>query len=536
MWSSEQPLSRIEFKFSSGRAIAAVVVFANVCCGTALRAQIALPATPALPAQAPVKTLENDLANIFNDPNFSNAQWGVQVQSVETGDVLYRLNEQKSFLPASSFKVVTAAEALAFLGPDFRYSTQLVATGKQSENVLRGDLVIRGAGDPTLGSQEMYPDSNPTYVFDAWADSLRKRGITRIEGSIVADDTYFTTDRYPDGWAIEDEPYYYAMQVSGLNFAENSVVVSVTPGRRSGTTTEYELAPEVEYLTVENASTTKPDSIVSKSASGKDTTIDPGSTSIAITRLQGQNVIAIDGEIPRSAAAAHEQISVNDPSLYAATALQAALEARGIRVSGSIKSARDLQKPVPYLKARVLASYYSPPLSDIVAVMNKHSDNLFAESLFRTVAKEMMGEGSWKKGSIMMKRFLHAVGDTAGVAIYDGSGLSRMDLITPGVMTGLLRHMYNRKQLWPDYYNSFSIMGVDGTLSNRLKGTHAEGNVHAKTGFVTAVRTLAGYLTDRDGELLAFSIFVNNHTATVQLANNLQDLVVLRLVNFSRKP
>jgi PBP4 family serine-type D-alanyl-D-alanine carboxypeptidase len=295
------------------------------------------------------------------------------------------------------------------------------------------------------------------------------------------------------------------------------------------------LVPDVNYLTVENTALTKPDSVVGKTPLGRDTVLDPGATTIAISRIQGDNTLTISGEIPRSASAAHEQISVLNPTLYAATALKASLEKYGIRLTGDVESARDLPKPVSYLKARPLASYFSPALSTIVSVMNKRSDNLYAEALFRTVAKEMTGEGSWDKGSVMLKRFLHALGDTTGVAVYDGSGLSRMDLITPSVMTGVLHHMYGRKQLWPHYYDSFSIMGVDGTLANRLKGTHAEGNVHAKTGFVTEVRSLAGYLTDRDGELLAFSIFVNNHTAPVQLANNLQDLAVLRLVNFSRK-
>jgi D-alanyl-D-alanine carboxypeptidase/D-alanyl-D-alanine-endopeptidase (penicillin-binding protein 4) len=534
--SREQPVTCIEFKPAIAKRFSVVCIGLFLILSSGLtRAQIAIPATPALPAQGPLRTLEQDLSGIFNDPNFSNANWGAQVQSLETGEVLYRLNDGKSFLPASSFKAVTAAEALAFLGPDFHYTTQLVTTGRQTENVLRGDLIIRGAGDPTLGSQEISPDSSPTAVFEAWADSLRKRGITKVEGSIVADDSYFTPERYPDGWAIEDEPYYYAMQVSGLNFAENSVSVSVMPGRKSGSSVEYELVPEVEFLTVENSGVTKPDSIIGKNSVGKDTVLEPGSSSIVISRKQGQNTITVSGEIPRSGAAAHEQLSVDDPSLYAATALFATLEEKGIRVTGPVKSARELLHPVPYLKARVLASYTSPSLSEIVSVMNKRSDNLFAEALFRTVAKEMTGEGSWKRGAQIMKRFLHAVSDTVGVAIYDGSGLSRMDLMTPAVMTGLLKHMYGRRLLWPEYYKSFAIMGVDGTLSNRLKGTHAEGNVHAKTGFVTEVRSLVGYLTDRDGEMLAFSIFVNNHTAPVQLANNLQDLAILRLVNFSRK-
>ncbi len=502
-----------------------------------------IPSTPALARdRSPLGDLERDLTDIFNDPKFSNATWGVEVQSLQTGAYLFQLNPTKSFIPASNFKLFTAAEALSLLGPDFRYTTQLVTTGRISDGTLRGDLVIRGAGDPTLGSEQMFPDSNRVSIFDAWADSLSKSGIRRIAGSIVGDDSYFTDDLYPNGWSIEDIPFYYAMQTTALAYEENQVTVSVSPGASKGSPVLYELNPNTDYVTVENRGSTTRDSLVLKRRHQPDSVLAAGATQIDISRDMGSNNITIAGTMPLSAKATTQQIAVEDPTLYAATVFREVMEEHGITVIGQTRVSRaptagsTPSKPYPWLKARVLASYVSPPLSSIVSVMNKTSDNLFAEELFRTAAKEVGGEGSWSRGAEVMKRYLASVSiDTNRTAIYDGSGLSRMDLVSPQQIVTLLRTMHERQKSSQSFYESLPIMGVDGTLANRMKGTAAAGNVRAKTGFVTGVRSISGYLNTRDGEPLAFSIIGNNFTIPVHEANNLQDLVLLRLVNFSRE-
>jgi D-alanyl-D-alanine carboxypeptidase/D-alanyl-D-alanine-endopeptidase (penicillin-binding protein 4) len=262
----------------------------------------------------------------------------------------------------------------------------------------------------------------------------------------------------------------------------------------------------------------------------------PGYSSINITHDLGSNTVMIRGQIPLSSPVSHEQLSVENPTLYAATVFREVLEEKGITVTGKTKSARDLAKAIPYLKLKVLMNYVSPPMSQIVAVMNKESDNLYAEQLFRTMGKELGGQGDWKNGIDVMRKFLASIAvDTAHITIYDGSGLSRMDLISANQMVTLLRSMYERKGLFDAFYPSLSIMGVDGTLARRLKDTRAQGNVHAKSGFVTEVRSISGYVTTKDGELLAFAILGNGLTTPVALANNLHDLVMLRLANFSRK-
>ncbi len=494
--------------------------------------------TPAFtPDHGAEAELVHDLTGIFNDPHFSNALWGVTVQSMETGKILYRFNGSKSLLPASNFKLFTAAEALSLLGPSFRYTTDLLTTGRiLSDGTLRGDLVIRGAGDPTFGSELFALDSTQPSLFDTWADSLAQLGIRRISGAIIGDDSYFTPDYYPAGWNVEDLPYYFAMQSSALVFNEDQVSVTVTPGSAVGSAARYEINPNTDYVSVDNYGHTKADSITLKRSNSRDSVVATGTSGIDITREMGGNAILIKGDMPLHCTATNQQLSVEDPTLYAATLFRETLEEHGIQVSGETRTSRESTKPYPFLKARVLISYTSPPLSDIVKIMDKQSDNLIAEQLFRTVAKEIGGQGSWTVGTQVMKRYLSSIGiDTSFVLIADGSGLSRMDLVSSDNIVTLLDAMYRKPELFDAFYSSLPIMGIDGTLASRMKGTAAVGNVHAKTGFLTGDRSVSGYLKTRDGELLAFSMIGNNFTVPVREASNLQDLALLRLVNFSRK-
>ncbi len=232
-------------------------------------------------------------------------------------------------------------------------------------------------------------------------------------------------------------------------------------------------------------------------------------------------------------------ISLENPTLLAATDLRDWLNAELFHISGRTLTRRDSG-----LRGFVLDSIYSPPLSVIVRRMNKESDNLYAECLFRTVAKVIGGEGSWTRGIEVMRKYLASIGtDTTQIQFTDGSGLSRMDLVTADDIVKLLAYWYPGEgagtaplqSAKEAFYNSLPIMGVDGTLENRLKDTPAQGNVHAKTGSMTGVRSISGYLTTRDDEPIVFSILANNYTCPGSDIGNLVDEVLLRLVDFSRK-
>jgi D-alanyl-D-alanine carboxypeptidase/D-alanyl-D-alanine-endopeptidase (penicillin-binding protein 4) len=485
-----------------------------------------------------LQRLEQGIGNDLSDSRFSNAFIGMEVKSVKTGESLFHLNENKNFLPASNLKLVTTAAALGTLGPDFRYATQLVTDGKIHRGVLKGDLIIRGSGDPTFGSPSIFPEKDPASIFDEWADTLEKLGIEKIDGAIIADPNYFTDDMYPEGWAVEDMPFYFATASGGLSFADNSVSVSVTPGLHSGAKAIYEISPETEFFSVDNNALTREPKMGTRSQ-GKDSSLISAylpSNTIKVTRSQGENSVSIAGTIDRGATGVHEQLSVENPALYTATVFREMLEYRGFTITGGTMAAEELEEKIDYGNAQTLIQYTSPPISEIVKVVNKKSQNFYSEQLIRTIGKEMLGRGNWESGIIAVKKYLSSLGlDADRLTIFDGSGLSRMDLISPEDIVDLLRAMQRQQKLFPAFDSSLPVMGVDGTLSDRLRQSGAMGNVHAKTGFLTGVRCLSGYVKTKDDEMLAFSILVNNYTVPTREINDLQDELILRLVNFSRK-
>lgn len=482
--------------------------------------------------------LQQSIENDINDPRLANSFIGIEVKSIKTGESLFHQNENKNFLPASNLKLLTTAAALGTLGPDYHYVTKLVTDGEIHRGVLKGDLIIRGSGDPTFGSPSMFPDKDPTYIFDRWADSLEKLGIEKIDGAIVVDPNYFSDELYPEGWAIEDLPFYFATASNGLAFADNSVSVSVTPGLQSGSKALYETVPQTEFFTVDNTAITHDPKRTSKSM-GKDSSVAavylPTNT-IKVSRDAGENTISISGTIDRGATGVHEQLSVENAPLYAATVFREMLEYRGFSITGGTMTSAELDEKIDYEDAQTLCQYTSPPMSEIIKIINKKSQNFYSEQIIRTIGKEMLGKGNWESGIIGVKNYLSSLGlDIEKIALHDGSGLSRMDLISPGEIVALLRVMQRQTNIFPAFDTSLPVMGIDGTLSERLKGSGATGNVHAKTGFLTGIRCLSGYVRTKDDELLAFSFMVNNYTIPTREINDLQDALILKLVNFSRK-
>ncbi len=530
----------VQIGYESGKTIVFIVLFFCIFLRSAVysQPQTAPSQTKPIKEIQAIERLQQSIENDINDPRFANAFVGIEVKSIKTGESLFHQNENKNFLPASNLKLLTTAAALGTLGPDYRYVTQLVTDGEIHRGVLKGDLIIRGSGDPTFGSPSMFPDKDPAFIFDRWADSLEKLGIEKIDGAIVVDPNYFTDELYPEGWAIEDLPFYFATASSGLSFADNSVSVSVTPGLQSGSKALYETVPQTEFFTVDNSAITHDSKKTSKSL-GKDSSVTafylPTNT-IKVTRDAGENTISVLGTIDRGATGVHEQLSVENPPLYAATVFREMLEYRGFSITGGTMTSAELDEKIDYEDVQTLCQYKSPPMSDIIKIINKKSQNFYSEQIIRTIGKEMLGKGNWESGVLGVKNYLSSLGlDIDRLALHDGSGLSRMDLISPGEIVALLRAMQRQTKIFPAFDTSLPVMGIDGTLSERLKGSGATGNVHAKTGFLTGIRCLSGYVKTKDDELLAFSFMVNNYTIPTREINDLQDALILKLVNFSRK-
>ena len=465
--------------------------------------------------QTIIADLQNELDSIFNDPNFTNAIWGVAIQSLETGEYLYKRNENISLMPASNMKIFTTATALALLGPDYKYTTNLLTNGKIEENIIKGDLIIKGSGDPTFPIKAEEDSSN--ILFNSWINSLKNLGITEIQGDIIGDDNCFDNQALGAGWSWDNETYGYSAPTSGLCYNNNYITLSISPGQYIGSTAEIKMSPKTKYVTLNNKIRT-------------DT-----SSNFDYYRKSGANIIDAFGTISLGVRTRNNTIAIHNPALYAATMLKEMLEEAGISVAGSAMDISNVNPKKEFTTVyQILNSSNSAFLSEIIKLINKNSQNLYTEQLLKTLSKEFNGLGSVENSVEIAKSFLSEIGiDTDRIKIADGSGLSRLNLVTPMHVLAVLKHMY-RHQYWNEFYNSLPIAGVDGTLSGRMKNSEAAENVRAKTGSINYVRALSGYVTSKDGEMFVFSMIANNYTVPTSLANSIQDSVCIRLANFTR--
>ena len=465
----------------------------------------------------PLGRLKAEIDHLISDPAFASATWGVYIESPDKREVLYRHNENKLLIPASNMKLFTTATALVRFGPNFKYKTRLYYDGTLSYGTLNGNLIIRGSGDPTISGR--YNGNNITGTFQEWADSLKAMGITEITGDIIGDDDYFDDVGMGYGWSWDDEPYYYSAHTSGLSFNDNTVDVRIAPGEKVGDKAIIELDPPTKYVTIiNNIKTTKADSTLYYDFS----------------RSPDGNIFRFWGKFPISRKAKTDWISVRNPTLYTATVVKETLESAGISVGGKAKDVDDISSKPDYDKLQTVAVYSSPPMSRMIRTVNKSSQNFYAEQLLKTIGKEYNHEGSASAGVKSVKSLLSGIGiDANGIKIVDGSGLSRMNIVTTRQVATLLRYMRGHKY-FDSYYESLPIAGVDGTIRHRMIGTNAQRNLRAKTGYVSYVRALSGYVTTTEGEDIIFSFIVNHYDVPTSMANELQNRIGVILSNYSR--
>ena len=464
-----------------------------------------------------VAEFSEQLEDIFEDPNFNNGIWGVSIQSLVTGEYFYKKNENKLFMPASNQKLLTSAAGLLLLGPMYRFKTKIYATGVIDGSILNGNLIIKGFGDPTI-SGRFYSD-DMTKIFRDWADTLLALGIDEINGNILGDDNAFDDRGLGEGWAWDYESDWFAAPSGALSFNDNCIDIVVKPGKK-GEQAVLGIAPETKYAIILNKVLTV----------GKDS-----NTNVQIYRERGTNIISVFGSIREGDDSLKIFATINNPTQYFVVTLKDILQQKGITVSGFASDIDDLTDPPGYTQTKLLFTHHSVFLKDILKVLNKNSHNFYAEQLLKTIGFEIKGYGTAARGIDAVKSILNKIGiNTDNMEIVDGSGLSRLNLISPNQITVLLNYMY-KSEVFTYFYNSLPIGGVDGTMANRVRKTRAQNNVRAKTGYINGVRSISGYIFTGDKEPVAFSIIANNFTVPVILADNLQDLVCIRLANFKRK-
>jgi serine-type D-Ala-D-Ala carboxypeptidase/endopeptidase (penicillin-binding protein 4) len=461
------------------------------------------------------KMLRRDLERIFSDRRFADAQWGIEVFSLDRSEILYEKNPRRLCIPASNNKIFTAAAALMQLGPDYCFKTQVLADGPIVDGVLKGSLIIAGFGDPSSSSRIAPKD--PFHTFRIWAGKLKQQGIRAIAGDIIGDGASFDETEYGRGWEWDDLAEGFAAPVSALQFNENLIRLEITPNPKAGEFAFIKMTPIADYFAVDNRSIT--------ASAGS-------SARVEIQRSRSGSGIVVHGALPQNSAAVDHSVAVQFPIRYYLSALKQVLSEEGIDIS---RCAIIERRKARSQSAYPLWIHLSPPLSELMVPLLKMSLNLMAESLARTLGLELRGEGTFSKGKEIVEDSLSRMGINKEQYSYsDGSGLSRLNLASADTFARILEHMY-RSPHFAVFYKALPIAGVDGTLANRMKGAKAENNVHAKTGTLANVSALSGYVQTADKEMLAFSIIANNFLAEKDAAEQLQDKALQRLARFSRK-
>lgn len=474
---------------------------------------------------AEVLALRADLARLIRSPGWRNAQWSVMVVSLDRGDTLYAHEPGTALAPASNMKLFTSAAALYYLGPEFRYATYLLTDGTIEAGVLTGDLIVYGTGDPTL-TDRFY--RTRTAVWEMLADTLAARGVTRILGDVVGDATYFTGSPIGTGWQESYMNASYAAQAGALSANDNIVTLRILPGAEVGWRPRVQVLPGGDGIAIVNQATTR-----------------GGQTRIDVGRVAYSGPIVVRGQINPGHRGVWRAVPVADPARYAAAVFRDVLERRGIQVEGELRSVNEPESSpltgrsvfAPAFDERpalrVLAVHRSPPLQQVLELINQRSHNLSAEQVLRTIGRVAVGDGSVEGGAYAVRYMIQQEtrADSTDVTIDDGSGLSALNRASARSIIHLLAYM-RESPMWESFWNTLPEAGRSEGL-RRMGGTPAAGNLRAKTGTIDRVSALSGYVTAGNGEQLAFSIISNNVPSTWR-AKRVEDAIGARLARFRR--
>ncbi len=512
------------------------------------------------PNAKPVQTIDELQAKIRQrlfDPIVRRGRVGVKIVSLNSGKIIFEQDSEKYFMPASNMKNFTVAAALEKLGPDFKFITRVYGPRPDEAGVLKGDLRIVGGGDISISTAFFgtNPDDPETYYkgIDRLVDKIVATGIKRVQGDLVGDEGFFRGFAVPGGWEWDDLQPYYGAEVSALPINDNAVDISITPGSVGGPCI-VRISPPNTIFKIENACKTYGASV---------------KRDLTVHKKMDQNAIFVGGAIPVGDRGYAGSITITHPADLFLSIVKERLAKRGIVISGQTTTVRN-QDYYPMAAVRtgpeyvahqremgqeLLTALESPPFSLIAAKTMKPSQNMYTETILWTLGEKSVEmkralehipgfpdrplpvrENSSDLGRAAVNAFLKEIGAADdGIIQYDGSGLSRHDLITPSAVVSLYTYMAKQSKNAQAWRESLTIAGVDGTLANRLKGTAAEANFRGKTGTIDQVSALSGYMTTAAGEQLVVSIIVNNVGGPTRNRTSLADDIVTALANFNGK-
>ena len=495
-------------------SIAAFVILGAPVPGAQTVRPVPRPAAPASRPATAERQLANDLQKLTISDGVRRGLWGVIVYSLDRRQHLFDLNPQALLVPASTAKLLSVASAYEAVGWNYRFQTTVWATGPIVDGTLKGDLVVTGSGDPSIASRGFSP-------LEAWVTALKELGIQSIDGRIIGDDDAIEEPRPSLAWAWDDLGYPTGAVFGALNAEENRMTVTVTPGSTDGSPAQISTEPRAEH---------RP--LVSRV-----TTTSSGVSELWPEQRPAEGALTIAGTVRQGSKPATLSVAVGNPTRWFAGLLRHHLIAGGVPVTGGAFDVDDVE-PRPLLDdegAQILFVHQSPTLGELVQPLLKLSINLYGEAFLRLNSRTgVFATNDAALDGLKTRMASWGVSPDAAQVI-DGSGLSRRDAVSPDALLAVLQRMYDPTGESP-FMKGLPVAGVDGSLSNRMRNSPAMKRVRAKTGTMSNIRTLAGYVTTRDGERLAFVILINNFEGTGANANDALDAIAVRLASFSRKP
>lgn len=460
-------------------------------------------------ADPAIENFRNSVDSILTQSCHKGLRVGAKFYSLDRQQVIYARNSDSLFTPASNMKMFTSAMALKKVGPDYRFHTRLYSTGKIQGTVLKGDLYIKGFGDPSLVTEQMW----------ILVNELKNLPITKVEGNIIADNSHFDGQGRLKTWSYYKGSEAYLAPAGALSFNFNTVTVYVEPGKNLGERPRVVIDPDIEYFRVKNNAVTTG----SKRSRRK----------LIVNRLERKNhdEIIIKGRLPKDVARKKFYLNVTDPQRYTASVFKRFLNQAGVQVTGKVKKGL-----VPEGTTLVL-DHESPPLGRILRGLNKFSNNFIAEQILKTLAAQFIGEpGTTENGVLLLQDYMQELGFTPDqYHMVDGSGLSKTNLVTPDQVIVLLEDAHSDFSIFPEFVSALGVMGLDGSVIDRMDHKKEAQKIRVKTGTLNHVSALSGYFQSQDGERFAFSILLNDVKCSNGKAMELQDEIMDMALKFQRE-
>ncbi|MGR3177728.1 MAG: D-alanyl-D-alanine carboxypeptidase/D-alanyl-D-alanine endopeptidase [Candidatus Anammoxibacter sp.] len=458
--------------------------------------------------------LEHKLTSILKHPHLNNASISLCVVSVNEEKVLFGYKSTKRLKVASNMKLVTTAAALIYLGKDFKYKTCVYSTGDLLPNgILSGNIILKGSGDPNISGR--FYNGKITTIPEMWVDAVVGIGIKTVEGDIVADDTVFDREFFNPTWPKDQHSRWYCAQISGLSFNDNCIDITIVPGAKEGKLVKVIINPKTNYVKIINTCKT---------------TKNKSNHSFSLYRKPETNDIYLKGHFWKGYKRQTEWITINNPSLYMATVFKEMLERRNVTVNGKIRFVNEQDKG--YLKSAEKLVCTISTLEQTINIANTRSQNFYAEQILKTLGAFVNKNGTFQSGIDVVKEMISMLGHKPyEYDIADGSGLSSRNRLTTGIITDLLCFMYKHKH-GKLFIDSLPVSGLSGTLKKRLTVPPYRSRIKAKTGYIAKVSSLSGYAETLNGDLLAFSILVNDFDVSNKKIKRLQDAICRVLVDY----